>query len=176
VLVAAVALVVSCGVFTSCAFEGGSTSGGPRPVDGRDVAFTCPVPNYSMTEPMTLISAQLIGAVGLELVEVSTVSFDYQIGIGQPIPPKPTDCDDGNIGDCVANWAKRVPLAESVVPPDDALQMVLVVRPTSDEPCVHARGVATTYKQGWWKHTDRGCMQMVVRSGDFGSCDHVFDR
>jgi len=179
VLVTAMALVVACGGLTSCTvYESSVTVGMPRPQDGRDIAFGCMYPNYSQTKPLTLVSVKLIDPVGLELVEASTVSMDAQVGSIGAVPPIPTDgwCEPGSDYDCMANWASRVPLAESVVPPDDVLMIVLVLRPTSDEPCLHASGAMVTYKQGWRQSTEPGCTKMVVRSGDFDSCDHVFDR
>jgi len=104
--------------------------------------------------------------------------MEHQIGNGAPVPPKPTDawCAIGTDEDCMVKWAKRVPLADSVVPPDDALMVVLVVRPTSDESCLYARGASVTYKQGWLKHTNQGCSAMIVHAGDFASCYDALDR
>ena len=174
-LVVAVALVV-----TSCAGGwGGATVLMPRPVDGRDIALGCPAFNHSTTQPLTLVAAELIDPFGLELVEAFTVPIDSQLAMGAPVPPVPADCDDGVGGDCVANWAKRAPLVGSVVPPDDVLEILLVLRLTSDEPCVYTKGVKVTYKQGWRKHAEEGsCMALVVFTGDDAddTCSAVFSK
>jgi len=123
-----------------------------------------------MTDAATLISVELIDAVGLELVEASTVSTHHQIS--GPVPPKPGDPGDD---DSMANWAMRVPLAGSVVPPDDVLMVVLVLRPTLVGQCVYTTGYKLTYTQANRQHSSDSNVAVVVYPGDDGSvCGDVF--
>ena len=175
-LITAMTLIVSCGVLTSCGVEEGvSHVSVLRVTDGRYSAFGCLADNYSKTKPMTLISVKLIDPVGLELVEASTITT----GIGATtVPPIPSDCDGETGFDCMGYWETRVPLAGAVIPPDDYRHILLVVRPTSNEPCLHARGAVLTYTYGLINRTDdEVCMGMVIRpSDDSVSCDEVFDK
>ena len=122
-----------------------------------------------MTEAATLISVELIDAVGLELVEALTASMDHQIT--GPVPPKPGDPGDD---DSMANWEMRTPLAGSVVPPDDVLMVVLVLRPTLAGQCVYAKGYRLTYTQANRQHSDDSNVAVVLSPGDdISVCDDV---
>ena len=176
VLLAALPLMASCSTLAPPGdLEPGCTEGicviveGPRPPDGRDMAIGDPQPNRSMTEAATLISVQLIDAVGLELVEAFTASMDHQIT--GPVPPMP---GDPGYDESMANWAMRAPLAGSVVPPDDVLMVVLVLRPTLAGQCVYTKGYRLTYTQANRQHSADKNIAVVMYPGDDGSvCEDI---
>ena len=181
VVLGAVVLLASCGVTKpgdldpscirgSCVF----VSGAPRPLDGRDMAFTAITSNESASDSISLLSVKLVDAVGMELVDTVTVSPNNQIGIGLPIPPEPGDFDSTGVpeseADQVANWAKRTSLADSVIPPGNALQLVLVIRVTSPDQCVYAKGFTVTYKQGNRSHSVDSNHGFIAHTSD-DPCD-----
>jgi len=129
--------------------------------------------NISLTEPITLVSAELIDAVGLELVDSFTVDIYHQLPPGLPSPLEPRDVEGlGSETDYIANWASRIPLEGSVIPPDDDLQMVMIVRFTTTDPCAYTKGFKLKYQQAGRQYSVRSNWALVVYSGDDRSvCD-----
>lgn len=167
--------MVACSAYSEGDVQPGCTDGScvivtgmPVPSDGRDISFGNIATNESSSEPATLISVTLIEPVGIKLVDSFTVPPDHQIGIGLPIPPVPADNTPdiaGTAFDIIANWAMRAPLAGSVIVPGDALQLVLILRPTSQDTCRTAKGFNLTYMQGGHRCSVDANMAMYLFDG-----------
>ena len=142
--------LVACGGSGSLdpgGLDGGYVSASVRSPDGRPSVFATAVANRSQTESARLVSVELINANGLELVEAYTFDMDHQIPMGGRIPPLEGDSEPPPGVDFLANWETRVPLAESVIAPDEYRWMVLAVRALSEDDCVYAEGFKLTYRQ-----------------------------
>ncbi|MDR1188165.1 MAG: hypothetical protein LBK95_12045 [Bifidobacteriaceae bacterium] len=132
----------------------------------------------SQADTVTLIDAKLIGSVGLELVDAFTVSTDAQIAVGKAVPPSDQDFegDPEFSREQVENWAMRKPLAGSVILAEGVLQLVRVLRPTSEDTCLFAPGFNLRYEEfGRTYSVDSGLGMVVYRGEDPDICDSAVD-
>ena len=138
----------------------------PKPTEDRYVAFSMSMlRNGSSKHQITLVSAELIDAEGLELMDTFTVEPERQIAVGQGIPPQLGDTDEEQVDrEQIANWAARTPLTESVMEPEDFAQLVLVIRVTTPDPCNGAKGFKLKYLENGRSHAVVSNLAMVVYS------------
>jgi len=151
VSLAALPLLVACTV-PAGTFNAGTSAlvnGILRAQDGRGTANGIMTTNDSTSSPLTLQSVELIDSHGLEVVDAFTFSPEAQLPVGARVPPRAADYeDDPEHGrEVLANWENRVPVNQSVFAPREARLLVVVVRATSPEDCLYAKGLRVNYRQ-----------------------------
>ena len=150
-----------------------------RAQDGRASANGILTSNESATAPLVLVSVELIGSHGLEVVDAFTFDVEAQFPVGARVPPRPADyADEPDHGrEALANWEARVPLDRSVYAPKEVRMLTVVVRATSDEDCRYAKGLRVDYRQYGRSNLYMESNTAVVLAYDAtnGSCEAVSD-
>jgi hypothetical protein len=133
--------------------------------------------NDSLTESIELVSAELVDPSGLNLIGAYTLSTEAGGDPPRWVPPSEEDFDSPQEWrDTLAAWESRLPLRESAIEPEEALQLILVLHPTSSGDCLAARGFRLHYKQFGRNQTVDSTMGTVVRRpGAPNGCDDVAD-
>ncbi|MCL2316454.1 MAG: hypothetical protein FWC46_05140 [Actinomycetia bacterium] len=182
-LVATVAVSLVLGVATtgSLVTWGGFTLSTPGAADGRPSGIRLDVTNRSDTSSITLVSAGLTGADGLELVDAYTLDEAAALPMSTWIPPRAEEWGDPaqpGMPDFVANWAGRVPLSGAVLAPGETRQVILVLAAAPADNCPYTEGFAFRYREDgrtYTVHSDAAVMIPSPAAGD-GGCTAALDR
>ena len=125
-----------------------------------------------------MLSVELIDSHGLEVVDAFTFSPEAQLPVGARVPPRASDYEDEpkHGREVLANWETRVPLDQSVFGPQEVRLLVVVVRATSTEDCLYAKGLRVNYRQNGRDFSAASNAATILSLDPIsGQCDEVQD-
>lgn len=178
-----VILILAALALSSCAGSEGSLSSTTgvlqcvqQVTEDRDyVPSLETIGNESTTDSIRILSVNLDGGKGIELVAAFSVTRDSQVA--GYVPPRPGEYGSPeNDADVRARWEKRVPISDTIVEPGDMLSLLLVLRRTGHDICLYTTGYTIKYEQYGRKYSQHATSSIVFYDGDDSAvCQDIID-